>query len=155
MPGSPTSTLNEELTLITALTGLMQQEQECLVAANADELNALTPHKAHLVAQMAELARQRHAHLAGCGFEAGEAGMEAWLASAERADTALWQELLAQTRTAKELNRVNGMLINKQMTHNQSIMNAMRTPAGGAQTTIYDPSGQSKTTGPSRRFVIG
>ena len=47
------------------------------------------------------------------------------------------------------------MLINKQMTHTQAVLNAMRTPAGGLDGGVYGPSGQTAAGGPSRRFVVG
>ena len=47
------------------------------------------------------------------------------------------------------------MLINKQMTHTQVVLNAMRTPAGSTDAGFYGPSGQTTVSGPSRRFVVG
>lgn len=154
---NPITTLRDEQQLITSLVGLMQQEQQCLVSADTDALTALTPQKSSFVHQMAALASQRHQALGAAGFAASEAGMEDWLASAagDAEARTLWLGLLASTREAKELNRVNGMLINKQMTHTQVVLNAMRTPAGGADNTVYGPSGQTTGGGPSRRFVVG
>lgn len=153
---SPITTLRDEQQLITSLVDLMKQEQQFLVSADSDGLNTITPQKSSLVQQMAALAGRRHQALGGAGFPAGEAGMEDWLASCDDADArALWRGLLERTREAKELNRVNGMLINKQMTNTQVVLNAMRTPAGGADTGVYGPGGQTTAGGPSRRFVVG
>lgn len=153
---SPIDTLRNELTLITSLLDLMKQEQQCLVSADTDGLTGITPQKSQLIHQMAVLANQRHQALGTAGFAAREAGMEAWLDSCEDGSAStLWQDLLARTRDAKELNRVNGMLINKQMTHNQNIINAMRQPANAADTGFYGPSGQATASTPSRRFVVG
>lgn len=153
---SPISTLRDEQTLIATLLKLMKQEQQCLVSADTDGLTAITPQKSQLISQMGQLASQRHQALGAAGFAAREAGMDAWLASCnDPAASPLWQELLMLTREAKELNRVNGMLINKQMTYNQNVINAMRTPAHGADTGFYGPSGQPTAGGPSRRFVVG
>ena len=107
----------------------------------------------------AELRREmrlRLQALGAAGFAARDTGMDAWLASsADPAASTLWQELLVLTREAKELNRVNGMLINKQMHYNQNLINAMRTPAQGADNSFYGPSGQPTAGGPSRRYVVG
>jgi flagella synthesis protein FlgN len=67
----------------------------------------------------------------------------------------VWTQLLARTADAKELNRVNGMLINRQMAHNQTVLNALRTPAAGTDATLYGAKGQTFGGGPSRRFVVG
>jgi flagella synthesis protein FlgN len=153
---SPITTLRDEQQLISSLIGLMQQEQQFLVSADSDGLAAVTEQKSTQVQQMAALAGRRHQALGAAGFAASEAGMEAWLASNnDDVAGALWRELLERTRAAKELNRVNGMLINKQMTNTQVVLNAMRTPTGGADAGVYGPRGQASTGGPSRRFVVG
>lgn len=153
---SPSSTLREEQTLIISLTALMKHEQQLLIGADTDGLTALTPQKSQLIGRMAALAAQRHQALGAAGFAAGEAGMENWLDGCGEAGVKdEWQDLLNLTRAAKELNRVNGMLINKQMAHNQTILNAMRTPAAGADPGFYGPSGQATSGAASRRFVLG
>ncbi|MFC4930037.1 flagella synthesis protein FlgN [Massilia sp. GCM10023247] len=152
---SPATTLSLEHERIDALVELMKQEQQFLVAADADGLAQLTPRKAALVQELAQLSRERHAALAGAGFAASEAGMEPWLAQADAAARSAWDRLLAQTAEAKELNRVNGMLINRQMAHNQTVLGALRTPAAGAEPGLYGAKGQTFGNGPSRRFVAG
>jgi flagella synthesis protein FlgN len=153
---SPTTTLRDEQALLDSLFELMKQEQQFLVDADSDSLAAITPQKSSLVQQMAVLARQRLEALGAAGFAAREAGMEDWLASSgDEAARGSWLALLERTREAKELNRVNGMLINKQMMNTQLVLNAMRTPAGAADTGIYGPGGQTTAGGPSRHFVIG
>ena len=153
---SPSTTLSEELALIQALVALMKQEQQLLVAADTDALNTLIPQKDQWIAQLGALARQRHHQLELAGFAPRDADMPIWLGSAKDANAAMaWQELLVATREAKELNRVNGMLISKQLTHNQALINAMRTPSTASDSGVYGPSGQAAPMGPSRRFVIG
>jgi flagella synthesis protein FlgN len=152
----PTTTLRDELRLINSLLELMKQEQQFLVGADGDGLATITPQKSTLVQQMALLASQRHKALGAAGFATAEAGMEDWLAASnDDAARDLWLGLLERTREAKEINRVNGMLINKQMMNTQVVLNAMRTPAGGADAGVYGPGGQTSTAGPSRRFVVG
>jgi flagella synthesis protein FlgN len=152
-----TTTLRDEQRLITTLVDLMKQEQQFLVSADSDGLNTITPQKSALVQQAASLAGQRHQALAAAGHPATEAGMDQWLAgSNDDAARGAWLELLELTREAKELNRINGMLVNKQMANTQVILNAMRTPAGGTDSAgVYGPGGQPVAGGPSRRYVVG
>lgn len=153
---SPLATLRDEQQLITTLLDLLKQEQQCLVRADSDSLTSLTPLKSSLVAQMNQLAGSRHAALGAAGFAAGETGMQPWLDQAhDAAGASLWQDLLALTREAKEINRVNGMLITKQLAHTQVMINAMRQPAAGAENAFYGPKGHATGSGPSRRFVVG
>ncbi|UUZ47374.1 flagellar protein FlgN [Massilia sp. B-10] len=150
------ATVQDELKLISCLIDLMKQEQQFLVAANTDGLNTLTPLKNDLVEQMAALGNQRHQALAAIGAEPSEPGMEAWLARVSNPlYSELWQQLLGKMREAKELNRVNGMLITKQMTQNAILINAMRTPADAADTGFYGPSGQATPVSSKRRLVVG
>lgn len=153
---SPHTTLQDELKTITCLIDLMKQEQQFLVAANTDGLATLTPLKTQLIEHMAALAAQRHQSLAQQGFAASETGMTSWLVRMSNPSVdASWQQLLAKTADAKELNRVNGMLINKHMAHNQGLINAMRTPAGAADTSFYGPQGQATAVTGKRRLVVG
>ena len=156
MPTSPITTLAAEQQHVISLVELMKQEQTLLVAADADGLAELTPRKNTLLQQLAALSAQRHAALAAAGCEASEAGMEPWLAVGGSAEArAQWEALLVQARDAKELNRVNGMLINKQLAHNQGVLNALRMPAGLDAGGVYGASGQTVGSGPSKRFVLG
>lgn len=149
-------TLQDELKLIDCLIDLMKQEQQFLVAANTDGLDTLTPLKTELVEQMGTLATQRHKILQADGFAPSESGMQGWVArTADATISASWTRVLERMREAKELNRINGMLINKQMMHNQILLQAMRTPADAADTGFYGPSGQTTTAISKRRLVVG
>jgi flagella synthesis protein FlgN len=147
------TTLADEQQLLQSLVELLQQEQGVLVAADADRLEAITPKKSQLVQQLAARSVERHRELGDAGFEAGEAGMAPWLdAQGDAATRAQWTGLLELTREAKELNRLNGMLINKQMVHNQQVLGALRA---GGDDAVYGPGGQTVGNGPSKKFVVG
>lgn len=152
---SPAASLIEEHKAIRALTQLLQLEQEHLIAANVEGITALTMQKAQAAARMAELAQGRHNALAAAGFEPIESSMKLWLESAQ-SDSAnqAWQELMELAETAKELNRVNGVLINKQMVRNQNVLNILQhgTVQGN---DVYGPSGQTATKSVGRHIVTG
>lgn len=153
---SLSNALQQEHQLITGLLDILKEEQDLLVNADTDSLAALTPRKSDLIQQLAASASQRHQQLAAAGFPAEEAGMGAYLASIQDEQaTRLWEELLEHTRAAKELNRVNGMLIGRQMAHNQTVIAAMKLAASDTDATTYGPSGQTSGAGPSKRFVVG
>ncbi|MDQ2822587.1 MAG: flagellar protein FlgN [Pseudomonadota bacterium] len=156
---TPSTTLQDEQHLMSSMLTLLKQEQASLVDAHAEGVAEITLLKSDTITQLGDLARQRHAALASAGFDAAESGMEPWLAARGDATVrANWDQLLELTRSAKELNRVNGMLVARQLAHNQTVLNAMRTPAGGAGPAapgLYGPGGQTAGFGPSRRFVVG
>lgn len=152
--GAPVLLLREEQRLITELQGILKQEQQALVAADIDRLSALTPRKAEVIGRMGKLAGERHQLLGNAGFEAREAGMETWLcAHGTPDDKALWNDVLSQTREAKEVNRLNGMLINKQLSHTQGALQALRPPSPGG--AVYGPTGLTATSTTSRGFLAG
>jgi flagella synthesis protein FlgN len=154
---TPLNSLREESHIMSTLLDVLKQEQRLLVSADIDELPAVTTRKTALVTQMTLLSAQRHRALGKCGFPAAESGMDAWIAASGEAreeSAALWQALLDHTRQAKELNRINGMLINKQMGHTQGALQALRPP-GSAQNNFYGPGGMSTTLPRSRGFLAG
>ena len=153
---SPGATLRDEQQLLASIVEVMKQEQQLLVSADADGLATLTPEKLKLAQQAAELSRLRHKALGAAGFAAGETGMEPWLtAGGNDSVRAEWDRLLDLTRQAKELNRVNGMLLNKQLAHTTGLLNALRGDSGSGTGGVYGASGQTLSAGPSRRFVVG
>jgi len=156
MTPSPTQTIAAEHQHLDALVALMKQEQQSLVALDADELSSLTTQKNALLASLSSLSQQRHAALRAAGCEGSEAGMGPWLAASDDGGAReQWERMLDVAREAKELNRVNGMLINKQLAHNQGVLNALRTPTNAPTGTIYGASGQTMGVGVSKRYVVG
>jgi flagella synthesis protein FlgN len=153
---SPASTLASERQLLATLTGLLKEEQRVLVAADADSVAEITPRKTQIVQQLAAQAAIRHRALGAAGFEAAETGMDPWLAAQGSAEVrAEWEQLLDATREAKELNRVNGMLINKQLAYNQQKLAELGVNSPDGNTVVYGPGGLTIGGGPSRRFVVG
>ena len=156
MTPSPTQTIAAEHQHLDALVALMKQEQQSLVALDADELSSLTTQKNALLASLSSLSQQRHAALQAAGCEGSEAGMGPWLAASDDGGAReQWERMLDVAREAKELNRVNGMLINKQLAHNQGVLNALRTPTNAPTGAIYGASGQTVGLGASKRYVVG
>ncbi|HWT72655.1 MAG TPA: flagellar protein FlgN [Oxalicibacterium sp.] len=151
---SPADSLSEEHKAVRALTQLLQQEQAQLVEANIEGVAALTEPKAQAAVRMAELANRRYQALRAAGFEPQETGMQAWLATSGASLTASksWQELMELAETAKEINRVNGTLINRQMVRNQNALNVLQF--GSLQgNNVYGPNGQTAQNSFGRHIV--
>ncbi|MFJ7566516.1 flagella synthesis protein FlgN [Herminiimonas sp. NPDC097707] len=148
--------MSEEHKAVRALTELLQLEQEKLIAADIEAIAALTEPKAKAALHMAELAAKRHARLGTAGFETNEAGMQAWLGSPAASATAKtsWHELIALAEAGKELNRVNGTLLNKQIVRNQNVLNILQHGSVQGNNT-YGPDGQTASKAMSRHIVAG
>lgn len=152
---TPGTTLAGEQQLLASIVELLKQEQKLLVAADADALAALTPQKTKQVQELAALSAERHRLLGAAGFAAAEAGMVPWLdAHGDAAARGTWEAMLALTREAKELNRLNGVLINKHLAHNQQALAALQPP-GSPAAAVYGPAGQAVGANRSKRFVLG
>lgn len=153
---NPMENLRVEHQVIADLLALMKEEQQHLIAANAEGVAQVTEQKSKLIAKASDLAKARHAALAQAGFAEREESMQAWLTSVNQSSiTQAWEELLAITRSAKEMNRLNGMLINKQLSNTQSALQALHTPAHGTAQNFYGPNGQATAAPTSRRLVVG
>ena len=154
---NPMESLREEHKALADLVELMKAEQAHLVAADIEGLQQVTEQKAKIVAQVSEMAQKRHRALAIAGFDPKEENMQAWLAGINQANVGeAWDQLLHITRSAKELNRVNGMLINKHMMLNQNALSTLQAPAqGNAPANFYGANGQTTNITTSRRLVVG
>jgi flagella synthesis protein FlgN len=151
---NPAASLNDESLATRALIDLLKKEQAQLVAADIAGLPALMEEKTKVVSQLSELATRRHNALAAAGFEPKESGMQAWLASAAAVTAAkAWKELISLAQTAKELNRVNGLLIGKHLTRNQQALNVLGL--GNQGNAFYGPNGQSTVKTTVRGLAIG
>lgn len=150
----PAFSLQSEQHATRALIELLQSEQDKLIEGSIDGLDALLERKSTLIAQLTVLTKSRHTALADSGFNASEIGMRGWLTGASRGDAEHhWQALLGLGAEAKELNRINGMLIGRHLIRGQTELNILQ---GKPQhSNFYGPDGQSAGKGLGRGLVIG
>jgi flagella synthesis protein FlgN len=156
---SPADTLAQEQQATRALIDLLQQEQAYLISADIDSLNMVTERKAPLVAKLTELANLRHRSLANSGHPASETGMQEWLDTKSNGKPAYptaktqWSTLIAMAKQAKEVNRVNGILINTHLTRNQGALNVLQVQTNSGN--FYGPDGQATAAKRGRGLVVG
>lgn len=152
----PARDLAEEKQVVARLVATLQQEQTLLTGnGDVDDMPDVIGEKARIIAEMARLADQRHKLLAAAGFMASEDGMQAWLIQhGTTADKALWDDLFALAQTARELNRLNGVLVGKQMAINQSALKILQGQTGNTG-AFYGPDGSSSMRSTGRPWGIG
>ena len=150
----PSSSLRSEQQIMQSLQQLLLQEQAMLIEASIDGLVELMLAKGSLVADLGRLAKERHAALAAHGLSANETGMRDWIASPTSDEAReIWNSLLEMTKEARELNRINGMLIGRHLLRNQNELNVLQ---GKPQNTnFYGRDGQSTGKGVGRGLAIG
>ncbi|MDO8653695.1 MAG: flagellar protein FlgN [Undibacterium sp.] len=148
--------LQEEVDAMLSLAELLKAEQASLIDGNVEKLGELTQEKSRRITLLAELEKKRNAYLIQLGYSSDAKGMQDYLShpSTEILAAEYWGNLLQISEQAKESNRANGILINRQLTKNQSALNILQqnNPAG----SMYGPNGQSTNSNLSGRgFVIG
>jgi flagella synthesis protein FlgN len=151
----PAATLEEEQRVAQELIDCLKDEQQCLIRADMAPLALTTTRKAALVTRLATLSKSRHHALGMVGHAADESGMPTWLPTSRKPPIhgQQWQALLALARDAKEVNRVNGVLIGAHLSRTQGMLQAMR--GGTANAGVYGPNGQHSVSGMGRALVVG
>ena len=128
--------------LTDQLIVLLEREQGRLINADIEAIDVLLEEKSQLLQRISLTAQSRYEALSRAGFEASENGMTAWLQAQNIvALLQLWQDFQKSLAQAKELNRVNGLLISKHFNYNQKALNHLQ----GIQTSnlLYGANGQA------------
>lgn len=144
-------TIETEADVVLKFVELLKREQATLGQGDIDGLTLLIEEKDDVAAKLGALGEQRNAALAAQGLQADRDGIEAWL-ERHPADTRVrnaWSRILPLAREARELNRVNGQLIQIRMQHNTQALDSLLGASRRLQ--LYGPDGQT-TAHSSRRI---
>ena len=142
--------IENEAQLLDQFVDLLRREQISLSQGAAEDLPEFAEQKNGLVIQLNQLSARRAAFLQARAFSPDRAGIDAWFAQAQDLNaTNAWQKVLALAADARELNRVNGELIQIRMQFTAKALEAL----SGAKNSLelYGPDGQS--TKPSSRRI--
>lgn len=142
----------QDRTLVKELLWLLSREQTSLINADIDAMEVLLDEKAQLLQAISASVQIRHNALAKLGFEPNENGMSAWVAknaTPEQVDA--WREFQQVLTQAKEMNRLNGQLINKHFTRNHQFLQQLQ---GGQTTGVYGANGQTAASNPVSRAAL-
>lgn len=143
-------TLLSEAEAVQQFVELLKLEQSALSAGSTDVLPAYADKKMALAAKLNRLAVQRNSFLAAQGLGADLVGVNAWIAqhSTEYQAIETWSGVLALAREARELNRLNGELIQLRMQYNAKALEALQ--GGNHALKLYGPDGQSTSSNQNR-----
>ena len=146
----PAISFEADATLVAELINDLHNEQTALISADLDIIEQMVDRRVGLLQALGEAANQRYSALAAAGFEANENGMSKWLElrSSPVIDDA-WVNFQRQLAQAKELNRLNGVLINKHFQRNQEKLDALQGKAAN-NTQLYGKNGQARGGNSSR-----
>mgnify|MGYP001550325292 CR=1 FL=1 len=146
----PAISFEADATLVAELIHDLHHEQTALISADMDIIEQMVDKRVGLLQALGEAANQRYSALAAAGFEANENGMSKWLElrSSPVIDEA-WVNFQRQLAQAKELNRLNGVLINKHFQRNQEKLDALQGNTANS-TQLYGKNGQARGANSSR-----
>jgi len=139
--------------LAEELLTTIRNEQSALIKADINMIEQLLDAKSAVLQRMNSAVLNRYEALAANGFEPNEDGMTEWLKI--QAKPTLNQAWVAFKKTliqAKELNRLNGILISKQFNLNKKLLNHLQGNPENAD--VYGRNGQSKTQSGSRGALL-
>lgn len=136
-------TLQTEADAVARFADLLKQEQNTLANGDVDALTPLIQQKNSVAAELTKLAQQRNALLAAEGLAPDRSGVEAWCVQhpANSEISAAWSRILSLASEARELNRVNGELIQIRMQHNAQGLEALLGASRSLE--LYGPDGQT------------
>ncbi len=149
---SASISFEQDIQLANELLALLTREQTHLVMMKIDAIEAMLSEKAELLQQISLTAKKRYDNLALNHFEANESGMLDWLKQQGNLTvSAKWENFQKVLTQAKEMNRLNGMLINKHFNRNQQLLNTLQ--GNSSVGSVYGRDGQSKSQTLARSTV--
>lgn len=138
-----TASFEREIALTDNLLTLLRREQASLVKVDVDAMEGLLDEKARVLQDINAHTQARYQAVAALGFGADERGLAAWIAVQIAEVQESWAHFQGLVDQAKELNRVNGILINKQFNRNQQMLDTLGRPPASGQ--FYGPNGQASS----------
>ncbi len=124
-----------------ALLDVLQDEEQALIAGQADRVALLNTAKLAQLQCVSDHARGRHGELLAAGHTPNHAGMNAWLAQIGLPDlNTRWQRLCTMERDAQAMNQRIGSLIELRLAATRQALNVLvhsATHQGG----LYDHAG--------------
>jgi flagella synthesis protein FlgN len=135
------------------LLATIRKEQSALIKADISAIEQLLDEKSAVLQRMNMAVLNRYEALAANGFEANEEGMTAWLKiQGKPALNQTWEAFKNTLIQAKELNRLNGILISKQFNLNKQLLNSLQ---GNTSTgDVYGRNGQAMSQSGLRSALL-
>ena len=143
----------QDMQLVNDLLAVLSREQTNLIMMNIDAIEGALEEKSVLLQRINITAKNRYEALAAKGFESNEAGMLAYLKQQAKSSlNTVWADFQKALSQAKEMNRLNGMLINKHFNRNQQLLNHLQ--GASSASVVYGRDGQAKQQSSPRPTLI-
>ena len=138
-------TFQTEFKLVQTLVNLLEREQKTLVNHDIADIEILMDEKAQVLQKINAASQLRYRALQAESFSPDEAGMNTFIrVSVDEEMNAAWLNFQRELTVAKELNRVNGVLISRHFNRNRDRLNDLQ--GNHSSSTIYGANGQHATS---------
>lgn len=139
---------------IEQLRQVLLSEREALEQRNQEALPPLIEAKNQAMAALGEHALLRQGWLDAAGLSHDHQGWQQWLAQdpTTRAQQAQWRELAKQFEACRELNEINGKIIQRAQQTVGQLLNLMRGQNNEGP-SLYNAQGRPGTQGGSQTLV--
>jgi flagellar biosynthesis protein FlgN len=140
----PVISFEKDALLVERLLKDLQAEQAALIVSNMDAMEKLVDSRLVLLQQLSLAAKLRYDALTAHGYQANEQGMTLWVQAQNQTGLKdAWLNFQRSLIQAKEMNRLNGILISKQFNRNQQVLDQLQ--GNNQKNEIYGKNGQSHT----------
>lgn len=143
-PAQLLAALTQEESAVKAFVQLLQQEQALLTENNMDELSKLAELKLSSAMKLNELAEVCRTQLSTISPKLDNTAITAWFKANNARGLTLWLDVRTLAQQAKELNNINGELIQMKLRHNQQTFAALNRAV--SQADVYGADGQASFT---------
>ncbi|WP_163834430.1 flagella synthesis protein FlgN [Spartinivicinus ruber] len=148
--------LSSDLTTLSQLTELLEQEQHALRERDLEQLNQLLTTKNECLNRLGHTAQNRSELLKQAGFTPNDAGLEQWLVSlpsSQQADSRKsWQSVKSRLAYCQTLNEINGCVINRLQ---QTLHQLLTIYRGQSQASIKLYGAQGDTSAYQDSQILG
>lgn len=146
--------LTAERTALANFVALLEREQIILIENLTDQLLDLSEKKTAEALELNKIAETRRSLLHQAVPQLTAPSINDWLAKNNAECLATWQEVLNLIERARQINQINGQLIQAKLRHNQQALTVLSKAADKAN--LYGPDGQpSFSPGSGRSFGSG
>jgi flagellar biosynthesis protein FlgN len=134
------------------LEAALERESAALAGRDLEGLNRAVAEKHQLVQSLERITRDQTALLRSAGFGADGPGMEACLRDwdAEGLMRPAWNRLQDVMERCRRLNQINGGVVEAHRRQTEQAIHILR--GEDPRTELYDPSGHTVSSGPSRHI---
>lgn len=139
IPGLPAA-LSAERTALLGFIALLEHEQAALIENRSDALPELSEQKTTDATRLSQLADTRRELLKQAIPNQNAETVASWLGKHSPAELTSWQDIVALTQRAKQLNQINGELIQMKLRRNQQALTVLGNAVNKAG--VYGRNGQ-------------